>query len=216
MGMKLYNSQLSPFSARVRIAAYAKGLDIEIVNAFTDPVLLAELEKINPMRMVPTLVSGSLVLPESEVICEYFEDIGLEPSLRPADAEGRARMRLLSRIGDLYVMTPMTKLSGQISPKGRDLALVERELAELALGIGWLGHYLDGSPFAVGGRFSLADCTLAPILFFYAQIGPMFGYADVFKDAPTVGSYYRSLKNDPSVARVLGEMEAALRKVLGG
>ncbi|RAV68821.1 glutathione S-transferase family protein, partial [Aerococcus mictus] len=101
MGMKLYNSQLSPFSARVRIAAYAKGLDIEIVNAFTDPVLLAELEKINPMRMVPTLVSGSLVLPESEVICEYFEDIGLEPSLRPADAEGRARMRLLSRIGDL-------------------------------------------------------------------------------------------------------------------
>ena len=168
MGMKLYNSQLSPFSARFRIAAYAKGLDIEIVNAFTDPVLLAELEKINPMRMVPTLVSGSLVLPESEVICEYFEDIGLEPSLRPADAEGRARMRLLSRIGDLYVMTPMTKLSGQISPKGRDLALVERELAELASGIGWLGHYLDGSPFAVGGRFSLADCTLAPILFFYA------------------------------------------------
>ena len=44
----------------------------------------------------------------------------------------------------------------------------------------------------------------------------MFGYADVFKDAPTVGSYYRSLKNDPSVVRVLGEMEAALRKVLGG
>ncbi|HEX7775921.1 MAG TPA: glutathione S-transferase family protein [Parvibaculum sp.] len=216
MGMKLYNSQLSPFSARVRIAAYAKNLDIEIISAFLDPAALAELEKINPMRMVPTLVSDGLVLPESEVICEYFEDLGLTPSLRPADAEGRARMRLLSRIGDLYIMDPMTRLAGQISPKGRDQALVERELAELASGMSWLNFYLDGSAFAVGGRLSLADCTLAPILFFYAQIGPMFGYADVFKDTPSVSSYYKAMKNDPNIARVLGEMEVALRKVFGG
>jgi glutathione S-transferase len=216
MGMKLYNSQLSPFSARVRVAAYTKKLDIEIVNAFSDPVLLAELEKINPMRMVPTLVHDGLVLPESEVICEYFEDLGLAPSLRPDDAEGRARVRLLSRIGDLYIMEPMTRLSGQISPKGRDMALVERELAELASGMSWLNHYLDGSAFAVGGKFSLADCTLAPILFFYAQIGPMFGYADVFKDTPAVGSYYKAMKSDPNVARVHDEMEIALRKVFGG
>lgn len=214
MSMKIFNSQLSPFSARVRLAIYAKGLDVEIVDAFGNPELEKELERLNPMHKVPTLLRDGAALPESEVICEYLDDLGLGPSLRPEDAEGRARMRLLSRIGDLYVMEPMTKLFGQINPKGRDQVLVERELAELAKGIKWLGFYLDGSAYAVGGKLSIADCTLAPMLFFYEQIGPLFGFAEVFKDVPTVGAYFGKLKNDPHVARVLSEINAALRKTM--
>ncbi len=215
MSMKLYNAQLSPFSARVRLAIYAKGIDAEIVDAFSDPALEKELEALNPMHKVPTLLCGDKAMPESEVICEYLEDKGIGLSLRPEDPEDRARMRLLSRIGDLYIMEPMTKLFGHINPKGRDQALVDRELAELAKGVGWLAFYLDGSPYAVGGKLSLADCTLAPMLFFYEQIGPMFGNADVFKSVPTVGAYYRGLKNDPNVMRVFDEIDAALRRVMG-
>lgn len=215
MSMKLYNAQLSPFSARVRLAIYAKGLDVEIVDGFSSPELEAELEKLNPMHKVPTLLIDGKALPESEVICEYLEDLGLGTPLRPKDPAEAARVRLLSRIGDLYIMEPMTKLFGQINPKGRDQALVDRELAELAKGIGWLGHYIDGSPYAVGGRLSLADCTLAPMLFFYEQIGPMFAVADVFTNVPTLKSYFAGLKSDPHVARVLSEIDTALRKVMG-
>lgn len=216
MGMKLYNAQLSPFSARVRLAIYAKGLDVEIVDGFGSPDLEAELERLNPMHKVPTLLcDGGMALPESEVICEYLEDAGIGPSLRPDDAKERARMRLLSRIGDLYVMEPMTKLFGQINPKGRDQALIDRELAELAKGMRWLDHYLDGSPYAVGGRLSLADCTLAPMIFFYGEIGPMFGFADPLRSLAHVKAYYAGLKTNPHVARVLGEVDAALRKVMG-
>src|SRR3546814_998731 len=59
--------------------------------------------------------------------------------------------------------------SDLINPKGRDQTLVERELAELDKGIKALAYYIDGSPYAVGGKLSFADCTLAPMLFFYEQ-----------------------------------------------
>jgi len=215
MSMKLYNAQLSPFSARVRLAIYAKGLDVEIVEGFSTPELEAEVEAINPMHKVPTLVFDGKALPESEVICEFLEDLGRGPSLRPADPLEAAQVRLISRIGDLYVMEPMNHLFGQVNPKGRDQALVDRELTELRQGIGWLSFYLDGSPYAVGGKLSLADCTLAPMLFLYVEVGPMFGIADVFQNAPTLRSYYEGLKQNPHVARVLLELEAALRKAMG-
>ena len=167
------------------------------------------------MAKVPTLVLDDVVVPESEVICEYIEDLGLGPSLRPESAQDKARMRLLSRIGDLYVMEPMTKLFSQINPKGRDQALVDRELAELTKGMNWLAKYLDGSPFAVGDRLTLADCTLAPMLYFYAQIGPMFGAAEPFKNIPTVGKYYDGLRSNPHAKRVIDELDLALAKVMG-
>jgi glutathione S-transferase len=216
MGMKIYNAQLSPYSARVRLAIYAKGLEAEIVDAFSTPELEAELERLNPLAKVPTMVLDDVVMPESEVICEYLEDLNLGPSLRPENVEDRARVRLLARIGDLYLMEPMTKLFGQISPKGRDQMLVDRELAELAKGMSWLEHYVDGSAYAVGDRLTLADCALAPILFFYSEISPMFGTAGPFKLVPNVGAYYNALKADPHVARVMDELDKALRKVMAG
>lgn len=215
MGLKIYDSQLSPFSGRVRLALYAKGIDAETIDGFSTPELEAELERLNPMAKVPTLVSGDVVVPESEIICEYLEDLGIGQSLRPDSAADKARMRLLSRIGDLYIMEPMTKLLSQINPKGRDQALVDRELAELSKGMAWLAKYIDGSLYAVGDRLTLADCTLAPMLFFYVHVGPMFGFAEPFKDIPTVGQYYNGLKSNPHVARVIKELDEALAKVMG-
>ncbi|MDO8290014.1 MAG: glutathione S-transferase family protein [Parvibaculum sp.] len=215
MGLKLYNAQLSPYSARVRLAIYVKGLDAEIVDAFSTPELEAELERVNPMAKVPTLVHDGHVVPESEVICEYFEDMGMGVALRPSDPKACARMRLFSRIGDLYLMEPMQRLFSQINPKGRDHALVERELAELAKAIKWLEAFLDGSPFAVGDSLTLADCTLVPMLFFYDHIGPMFGSADPFATSPKLGKYYRGLQDNPHVARLVAELEVALAKVMG-
>ncbi len=215
MGMKLYNSQLSPYSARVRLAIYAKGLDVEIVDGFSTPELEAELERLSPMQKVPLLVDDDTVIPESDVICEYFEDMKLGVSLRPDEPRMRARMRLLSRIGDLYVMEPMTTLFGHINPKGRDQVLVDHTLGDLAKGMQWLSAYLDGSPHAVGDRLTLADCTLAPMLFFYEQVGPMFGMSKPFGGLKNVDKYFKDVQQNEHVARVVAELEEALRRVMG-
>lgn len=214
MGMKLYNSQLSPYSARVRLAIYAKGLDVEIVDGFSTPELAAELERLNPMQKVPLLVDGDTVIPESEVICEYFEDMKLGVSLRPDEPRACARVRLLSRIGDLYIMEPMTTLFGHINPKGRDQVLVGHTLGDLAKGMHWLSAYLDGSPYAVGDCLTLADCTLAPMLFFYEQIGPLFGMSESFGGLKDVAAYFKGIKQNEHAARVVDELDVALRRVM--
>ncbi|MBX3493479.1 MAG: glutathione S-transferase family protein [Parvibaculum sp.] len=212
--MKLYNAQLSPFAARCRLAIYAKGLDVEMIDVAPGAVP-PELDTLTPMHKVPLLAHGDVVVPESETICEYLEDIGAGAPLRPEDAVERARMRLLSRIGDLYIMEPMGELFGHINPQGRDQALVDREMAELLKAIGWLEHYLDGSPFAVGGRLSLADCALVPMLFFFDQIGPMFGHASPLKNHPSAEAYYKGIQAHPAAAKVVAELDAALRRMMG-
>jgi len=212
--MKLYNAQLSPFAARCRLSIYAKGLDVEMIDVGPGAVP-PELDTLTPMHKVPLLVHGDVVVPESETICEYLEDLGAGTPLRPAGAPALARMRLLARIGDLYIMEPMGELFGQINPQGRDQALVDREMAELEKGIGWLEYYLDGSPFAVGDRLSLADCALVPMLFFFDQIGPMFGHASPLKTYPSAEAYYKGIREHPAAAKVVAELDAALRRMMG-
>src|SRR5690606_24139578 len=136
-------------------------------------------------------------------------------SLRPDEPAAAARMRLLCRIGDLYVMEPMGELFGQTNPTGRDAQLVARELAELAKAMGWLVYYIGGPDYAVGDSFTLADCDMVPVLFFFDQIGPMFGHADPLRDYPRAKAYYSGVQKTPAAAKVVAELDAALRRMMG-
>lgn len=214
MTMKMYDSPLSPYAARVRIALYAKNLDVDRIQPANR--VAGELEAASPLAKLPTFVHDGNVIPESEVINEYLEDIGTLPALRPSDPLSCARMRVLARICDLYIMYPMGELFGQISPVGRDQAFVDAQMAELHEAMGWLDKYLDGSSYAVGNQLSLADCTLAPVLFFFDQIGPMFGNVTPLKKYPNTQAYFIGVQKDPHVARVLAEVDAALRKMMAG
>lgn len=214
-GMKIYSSQLSPFAARCRIAIYAKDLDVELID-LPDPAHEAEFTRLAPMQKIPVLVDGATAVPESETICEYLEDKGIGIPLRPDTPADRAKMRLLSRIGDLYVMGPMVELFGQINPAGRDPQLVARELTKLRKAMGWLEYYIEGPEFAVGQRLTLADCALVPLLFFFKEIGPMFGQAQPFQSLARTEAYYSAIERHPAVARVLAELRQALRRMMAG
>lgn len=50
--------------------------------------------KLNRRAVVPTLIDGDHVIPESNVILEYLEDRFPEPPLLPKDPFGRAKVRL--------------------------------------------------------------------------------------------------------------------------
>ena len=64
--------------------------------------------KLSPLRRIPVLVDGDLVLTNSSVICEYLEDLKPEPALYPKDIRDRARARWLeefadTRMGDVFI-----------------------------------------------------------------------------------------------------------------
>lgn len=214
MAYKLYNNALSPFAARCRMQIYAKGLDVEFVT-IPGAISPEEFQAKTPMHKVPALDIGDRVIPESQVIAEYLEEVETAVPLMPASAEDRATVRLLSRIGDLYLMVPLGKLFGQINPQGRDPELVKALFAELDKGLGWIGHYIDGSKYAVGGKLTLADCALVPILFFTSNIMPLFGRDCVLCETPVVHNYFSKILSDPAAARVYEELEQAFKEKMG-
>jgi len=211
--MKLYQTYASPFPTRVRLLIYAKGLEVEIVEP---PGFHATAEskgdylKVNPIGRVPTLVlDDGRALPESEVICEYLEDAFPEPSLRPADAWGRARMRLLSRICDFYLvmaMVPLFTASGR-SRRHWEPAVIEGAAAKVAEALGWLEEYIGEDGYAVGGSLTQADGELVLAA---EWIPGLFGTPDPLPGLPKLSAYWAAIQKDPIAGRLIAETRDAI------
>lgn len=213
--MKLFNSMLSPYSSRVRIALYAKNIPCEIATA-PGGTGSAEFKALNPIGKVPALEDAGALIVESEVICEYLEERYPAPALMPADPVARARVRTLSRFGDLYLAPPMTALFGQLNPKTRDAKLVAEKLAELGAKLDQLEQLLVAEPFAGGKELTLADCTLCPHFFFLTRILPIVGGPSPLEGRPKTARVGAAVTQHPAVAKVMSEMSAEWDVRMGG
>ncbi len=91
--MKLYDAARCPYCARVRIALALKGIPYETVtiDLRDRPAWLYDL---NVLGKVPVLEEDGFVLPESDVIMAYLDELQPSPALLPADLHGRAAARL--------------------------------------------------------------------------------------------------------------------------
>ncbi len=218
MPLKLYQSDLSPYATRVRILAHAKGLKLENVPPPGGGLKSPEFLAINPLGKVPTLDHDGEVLIESEIICEYLEDAFPTPTLRPVDPMARAKVRLLSRMGDLYLSPPLVALFGQLNPKARDAAIVDKAFKDIEIAGNHIAHVLEGPVYAAGGRLSLADCTLMPLFAFVESLlVPVFARSNPLPEK--LQAYFAAAQKDAYVARGLSEMKAALdarRKQMAG
>jgi glutathione S-transferase len=211
--MKLYSFDLSPYAARARISIYAKKLPIEIVAPPAGGIKSAEYLALNPMGRVPVLVlDDGVSIPESETIVEYLEDAFPEPALRPHGAEGMAKVRLISRVAEIYVQAPLFALFAQLDPKGgRDEAAVTAGIAKLSEGMTALERLMPQGDYAAGDKFTTADCQVTPVCFFLNVVLSGLDRLDVMSDHPRLSAYITSSKKDPVLAKVLGEMAEGLK-----
>ena len=99
--LTLHSYFRSSASYRVRIALNLKGLPYTYV-----PVHLLkdggqqntpDYQRVNPAKLVPTLVDDGHAIGQSLAIMEYLEEIHPEPALMPRDPLGRARVRGLAQ-----------------------------------------------------------------------------------------------------------------------
>ena len=113
--MKLYGSLASPFVARVVLFARLKGITLTPQmpeGGIKSPEYLAR----NPMGKMPVLDVDGAALPESEVICEYLEDLHPGSGGLPGDAMARARARLVSRVHDCALLPSLAVMRKTVFP----------------------------------------------------------------------------------------------------
>jgi len=215
--MKLYQTYTSPFPTRVRLMLYAKGIEVEIIEPpgfHSSAESKGDYMAINPIGRVPTLVlDDGRALPESEVICEYLEDAFPEPSLRPADAWGRAQVRLLSRICDFYLvmaMVPLFNASGR-SRKTWDAGRIAAALTEVEAALGFLEDYIGEGGYAVGVSLTQADGAIVPQLILAFEWAPaLFGTTTPLGKHPKLAAYWGAIQRDPIIARLITETRDAI------
>ena len=125
--LTLYHGLASTCSKKVRMCLAEKGLEWEsrLLNLQKFEQHDPEYLKLNPKGVVPTLVHDGAPICESTVIIDYLEATFPQPSLTPADAAGRERMKAWERWSDdvgyaaVYVPT-WDKLSRPVAEKLSD------------------------------------------------------------------------------------------------
>tara|TARA_R110001592_G_scaffold357416_1_gene660618 strand:- start:196108 stop:196749 length:642 start_codon:yes stop_codon:yes gene_type:complete len=212
--MQLYTAKLSPFAARCRMQIYAKDIIVDLLEYPTE-ISKEDIATASPLAKIPVLLDQDQVIPESDTICAYLEECFPEPSLLAETVAERARMRLLCRIADLYIMASLTPLFAHLSRKHRDQNVVDDGLERLRAGMTSLEHFIGDGTFAVGNRLSLADCSLVPILLFVVTYLPYFGIDEPLAAYPKIAAYWNSIQLNPHAAIVIEEIRAGIREKSG-
>lgn len=168
--VRIIGNYLSPYVRKVLVCLQLKGIDYEI-----DPIAPfvgdERFSQLSPLRRVPVLIDGDLVLNDSSVICQYLEDRQPQPALYPADIADRARARWLeeyadSRLGDVIVW----RMFYQIGVKrllfneatNEDVVRKARE-EELPAALDYLEPQIPENGFLFGD-VSIADIAIACFL----------------------------------------------------
>jgi glutathione S-transferase len=208
MSLTLHMHPLSSYCWKALIALYENDTPFEArVLDLSDPEVVAAFKALWPTTKMPLLcdTARDRTIPETSIIIEYLQAAYPGPvRFIPDDPDAALRVRLMDRLFDLYVMTPMQAIVGdRIRPAdvAKDPYGVAQARRQLAMAYDLLEAELAGRTWAAGEEFSLADCAAAPALFYANKLAPL-GEAH-----PNVSAYLDRLLTRPSFVRVLQEAE---------
>ena len=165
--MKVIGSFVSPYVRKVLACLELKGLDYRV-----DPITPFfggdEFERLSPLRRIPVLIDGDVVLCDSTVICAYLEEAYPEPPLLPEAPRDRAHARWLeeyadTRLGDVFIWGLFYQRVVRPAVWGEpgDEARIARTLSEDApAALDYLETQLPGSGFLFSD-IGIADISVA-------------------------------------------------------
>jgi len=161
--MTLFSHPDSIDSHRVRFVLSEKGINHETVLV-EDGEVPEDLIDLNPYQSLPTLVDRDLVLHGPAVIMEYLDERFPHPPLMPVDPVGRAQVRLL-----VYQTEQDWNRLAEIIESGtaKKAEAARKELTESVVA----ADPMFSRPALVEGELSLADCSVAPLLWRLSRYG---------------------------------------------
>jgi glutathione S-transferase len=203
MTLVLYGHPFSSYTQKALIALYdnATPFEFKVVDPAT-PENFEALKKLWPIAKFPVLEDEGIAIFEATTIIEHLQiHRGGPVRLIPADPKLALDVRMMDRIFDNYVMTPMNWIVQDAlrPPEARDAQSVAQGRALLDTTYRWLNQRMAGRVWASGETFSMADCAAAPSLFYADWAHPI---SDEFSG---LRAYRNRLLARPSFARAVDE-----------
>lgn len=201
-GLTLYAHPFSSYSWKVLIPLWADETPFTYRNV--DPSeagAMEELKALWPFGKFPLLVDDGQVVAETTCIIEHLQANHPGPNVWIPDGEAGRRTRFLDRFFDTYIMNAaQPAVNNAMRPDGaKDHYGEALGRKTLHTAYDWLETNLPDSEWAVGDRFTLADCAAAPSLF-YADWIDRIG-----ENRPRLNAYRARLLAHPAVTRAVDE-----------
>ena len=196
MTLELFGHPFSSYTWKALIALYETETPFTFRN-IEEPDNHAELVGYWPIGKFPLLVEDGVPMMESSIIVEH-----VAPELVPADREQAEEARMLDRIFDNHVMSPVQAIVAEHLPfitQAPDENRITRARSALDTIYPWLDERLAGRHWAAGDDFTLADCAGAPSLFYADWVQP------IPEALQSLRAYRARVLGRPSVARAVDE-----------
>jgi glutathione S-transferase len=195
-----YTSELSPFSARLRIAAAVLGVPTPPIVVPPGGAGSEAMRAIQPFGQVPVLLVGNAVLIESLALVEYLDEIAPANGLLPTDPVARARVRGIALAHDHHVVPAMRPLLLQLRTPTLSPAAITAAFDSVEHTLSMLVRLFDAEGLAVGGLVSLADVAIAPFAFLCDRLAARFDAASPYARVPRAASWWSAAMAVPAIA----------------
>ena len=160
--LRLYRARFSTNVERVALALAHKGLEVDSVEITYDD--RSPVVEVSGQGLVPVLVDGDEVVPDSTRILRYLEEKWPDPPLFPRDTARRAELDVfLDWFNEVWKVTP-NAMEDELERDDPDQRLVEDLSRRMRASLDVFESLLDGRDHLFGDDFSAADCAAFPFL----------------------------------------------------
>jgi glutathione S-transferase len=152
-GVRIHGFLLSTWVRTACMTCLEKGVDYELIPLNRGS---AEHAAMHPFTRMPVLEHDGRSVIEALAVVGYIDEAFDGPALQPDDLDGRTRMREWLSLGADYVYREVVRTVP------RDRTPTEQELQTARAVLERVDARLDGQPFILADRITLADLYLAP------------------------------------------------------
>ena len=160
--LRLYRAPFSTNVERVALALAHKGLEVEsVVISYDDRSPVVE---VSGQGLVPVLVDGGEVIPDSGRILRYLEEKWPDPPLFPRHITRRAELAVfLDWFNEVWKLAP-NAIEAELERDQPDEERNAPHAARMRASLNRFEAMLDGRDHLFGDDFSAADCAAFPFL----------------------------------------------------
>ncbi len=208
----LYHYPLCPFSRKIRLVLYEKGMPYGLI--FETPwARRAEFLKLNPFGDVPVLIEpDGHVLTDHVAITEYLNELKTMPNLLGETPRGRAEIRRITNLFDSsFYMDVFKPLVGERVIKALktggspDSILIRAGRENLKRYLGYVDWLAARRSYLGGRNLSVADLDVAAHISVLDYLGEV-----AWEDYQDAKLWYAKIKSRPSFSSLLQDKLAGI------